>query len=345
MNKKIKVILTAVLILSISLFALACNEPAPTPPPPAQNVTISFDAAGGTAVAPLTVEQGTVATAPQAPTRGKDKFLGWYNGDVLFDWTSAISADVNLTAKWQLAHTVTLKFGNGADDYSYVVYDGEKSPAYSRALSYDGHDFMGWYKDGKLYDWNTPVTSNITLKAIWKGNYSGVTLDFYAVGSMNYSNGTYTTTGPSMVITSKKKFIGGTIEVDVKATTASDNGIILGLTAESNSLFANGWEGEGIEFYNFFVSRAGKAYLGRSRQTEYIGGWACVGEAEIENYNINNTYRLKVVMDGTTLMCYVNDELYIVFSEYNFMVGRFGLRAGAAGVTFSNFSVTGEINA
>ena len=47
-------------------------------------------------------------------------------------------------------------------------------------------------------------------------------------------------------------------------------------------------------------------------------------------------------MDGTTLMCYVNDQLYVTYSEYNFMIGRFGLRAGDSGVKFSNLTLSGD---
>ncbi|WP_446472245.1 InlB B-repeat-containing protein, partial [Bifidobacterium adolescentis] len=34
--------------------------------------------------------------------------------------------------------------------------------------SMDGYDFQGWLLDVKDYDWNTPITGDMTLTASWK---------------------------------------------------------------------------------------------------------------------------------------------------------------------------------
>ncbi len=34
----------------------------------------------------------------------------------------------------------------------------------------EGYTFLGWYLDNELYDFNRPVTKNITLVAKWKEN-------------------------------------------------------------------------------------------------------------------------------------------------------------------------------
>ncbi len=34
----------------------------------------------------------------------------------------------------------------------------------------EGYTFKGWYLDGKEYDFNTPVTKNITLTGQWEKN-------------------------------------------------------------------------------------------------------------------------------------------------------------------------------
>ena len=68
-------------------------------------------------------------------------------------------------------HTVTFQT-NGADSISSKsVEDGEKVSEPDPAPQKNGYDFMGWYTDSSFttkYDFDTPVTSNITLYAKWK---------------------------------------------------------------------------------------------------------------------------------------------------------------------------------
>lgn len=61
--------------------------------------TITFDANGGMDVDSQEVKEGELASAP-TPTRVGYAFDGWYNGDVKFDFTTAITANMTLKAKW-----------------------------------------------------------------------------------------------------------------------------------------------------------------------------------------------------------------------------------------------------
>lgn len=61
--------------------------------------TVTFDANGGTAVDAQEVKEGEVATMPTSTKVGYT-FDGWYNGDVKFEFTTAITANVTLKAKW-----------------------------------------------------------------------------------------------------------------------------------------------------------------------------------------------------------------------------------------------------
>jgi uncharacterized repeat protein (TIGR02543 family) len=47
------------------------------------------------------VRAGTSAIRPQAPIRPNDTFVGWYNGENLWDFNSLVTCDLRLTAKWQ----------------------------------------------------------------------------------------------------------------------------------------------------------------------------------------------------------------------------------------------------
>lgn len=66
--------------------------------------TISFNTNGGTIVSDLSVETGTVAIAPTAPTRTGYVFTGWYSNQLLTSIFSfietEIDTDLTLYAKW-----------------------------------------------------------------------------------------------------------------------------------------------------------------------------------------------------------------------------------------------------
>ena len=79
--------------------------------------TVSFETNGGSAVEKQTVEKGKTAANPTAPTRKGYSFSGWYSDKDLktaYDFTSAVTADVTLYAKWtEIKYTVSA----GANGY------------------------------------------------------------------------------------------------------------------------------------------------------------------------------------------------------------------------------------
>ena len=73
-------------------------------PPAVETVTITFNANGhGTAPEAITVNKGTVATAPTDPTDADNDFGGWFKEAACtnkFDFTQAVNASITLYAKW-----------------------------------------------------------------------------------------------------------------------------------------------------------------------------------------------------------------------------------------------------
>ena len=65
--------------------------------------TVTFNADGGSAVASQSVKYGGKATAPAEPTKDGYTFDGWYNGNTAFDFDTAITGNITLTAKWSEA--------------------------------------------------------------------------------------------------------------------------------------------------------------------------------------------------------------------------------------------------
>ncbi len=62
--------------------------------------TVTFDSAGGSSVSTLSVKSGSTITSPANPTRSGYTFGGWLRNSAAFDFTTAITEDVTLTARW-----------------------------------------------------------------------------------------------------------------------------------------------------------------------------------------------------------------------------------------------------
>lgn len=71
--------------------------------------TVTYQANGhGTAPTAVTVASGSVITEPTAPTASGWTFDGWYYGDTKFDFSTPITEDTTLTAKWLKNPTYTI---------------------------------------------------------------------------------------------------------------------------------------------------------------------------------------------------------------------------------------------
>ena len=62
-------------------------------------VTYVFD--NGSENNVVRVQENSLLSKPSNPTNGSGTFLGWYNGDVLFDFSTPITSNLTLTAKWE----------------------------------------------------------------------------------------------------------------------------------------------------------------------------------------------------------------------------------------------------
>lgn len=74
---------------------------------------------------------------------------------------------LTLYAQWKVSsHTVTFDANGGSTVASQTVDD--KAKAKEPTSTRSGWTLDGWYLDGVKYDFNTPVTRDITLKAGWR---------------------------------------------------------------------------------------------------------------------------------------------------------------------------------
>ena len=126
----------------------------------ANTYTITFDTAGGSEIAPITQDYGTVIAAPADPTREGYTFIGW---DTEIPETMP-AENMTVTAQWEInRYTITFDTAGGSEiapitqDYGTAIV----SPA---DPTREGYTFIGWEKEIPT----TMPAENITLKAKWK---------------------------------------------------------------------------------------------------------------------------------------------------------------------------------
>lgn len=141
-----------------------------------ESYTVAFNSAEGSEVASQTVEQGKTAVKPDDPTREGYTFLGWYAGDAAYDWDTPVTGNLILTASWKkheepkpVTHTVSFYTDGGNTVAQQTVNDGETVTVPDTPTK-NGYTFSGWTLNGEPYDFNLPVTADITLKATWVEN-------------------------------------------------------------------------------------------------------------------------------------------------------------------------------
>ena len=108
-----------------------------------------------------------LASEPSAPTRTGYDFAGWFSGGDAYDFTTAVTGPVTLTAHWaKQVYTVSLRLqrGSAVADQSVAFEDVASEPT---APTRTGYDFAGWFSGGDAYDFTTPVTGPVTLTAHW----------------------------------------------------------------------------------------------------------------------------------------------------------------------------------
>lgn len=78
--------------------------PPQTPPAPVVTYTVTFDSNDGSAVPSQSVVSGELAIEPDDPTRTGMTFVEWCSDEELttaYDFTTPVTADITLYAKWQ----------------------------------------------------------------------------------------------------------------------------------------------------------------------------------------------------------------------------------------------------
>ena len=123
--------------------------------------TITFDTAGGSAIAPITQDYGTSVTAPAAPTRTGYTFAGWSRS--IPDTMPA--EDLTITAKWTIKqYTITFDTAGGST-IAPITQDYGTSVTAPEDPTKEGYTFAGW--DTEIPEM---LTEDLTITAKWTVN-------------------------------------------------------------------------------------------------------------------------------------------------------------------------------
>jgi len=137
--------------------------------------TVVFNTEGGNAITTQTIESGKVATKPQDPTREGFTFKGWYYNNKEYDFSSKVTSNIVLTAKWEknaaseevTKYTVVFNTEGGNAIATQTIESGKVATKPQDPIR-EGFIFKGWYYNNKEYDFSSKVTSNIVLTAKWE---------------------------------------------------------------------------------------------------------------------------------------------------------------------------------
>lgn len=134
---------------------------------------ITFETNGGTPIEKIVgTSSHYVPTKPADPVKPGFGFSGWYTDKECtqaFDWTSEVAKHTTLYAGWsETFYTVSFDFDGGIGNVSDLrIAEGNTATAPANPTK-EGFDFDGWYNGDEKFEFSTPITSDITLKAHWK---------------------------------------------------------------------------------------------------------------------------------------------------------------------------------
>ena len=127
--------------------------------------TVTFQSEGGSEVASQ-IRANAPADQPADPTKEGYTFIGWYNGESEWDFETPVTADLTLTAKWQLnRYTITFKPENGGQDIVIKQDYGTAITAPANPTK-TGYTFAGWDKTIPT----TMPAGDMTITARWTEN-------------------------------------------------------------------------------------------------------------------------------------------------------------------------------
>ncbi|WP_306534355.1 discoidin domain-containing protein [[Ruminococcus] torques] len=139
-----------------------------TPDPQPEEWTVTFKGSDGEIIAGVKVEDGKKVARPENdPVKEGYKFIGWFVDGKEFDFNTEIKGDLVIEARFEKNDTPTPQPGEWTvtiNGQTVTVKDGETLARPADPVK-EGYKFIGWFVDGKEFDFNTPITGDLKIEA------------------------------------------------------------------------------------------------------------------------------------------------------------------------------------
>ena len=298
------------------------------------------------------------------PTLADHKFVGWFTLDGEKYKSGKIKNDIELAAKFEdIYHTITFNSLTGKNNvlitfdpnYDFdtpvrKVYGNGDSVDFDQNLfTRDGYIFAGYTLDKEgteLFDFNTTITSDITLYAKWVEEPSYSTLESLSTSTHNskataYKFNLYETTEENpycIYIYVEKDVTNATINL----ATCNENGALDGnskykysygiINLTTGATIKTGVN-QSYDYYNFTLSaKAGDVIL-----VKFIGGYDSVGKAAIYVTGFENSDTATVTFNANDGLKYTEstEKLQLKYAQSD--VINFTLTPTREGFTFNHY--------
>ena len=227
-------------------------------------VTYAYGALGGTYATQI-VQAGEKAIQPDVPSRQGYQFTDWYLDDTKYDFNTAVTGNMTLTAQWTLdRYTISYNLNNGTATGNPDSYTVESDAITLNTPTRPGYTFTGWSGTGLTGENNLTVTiekgstGNRTYTAHWR--YNG--------GGGSSSSPSYPVSVPdktdhgSVTVSPKNASAGSTVTITVKPdsgyvletiSVTDKNGNDLKLTDKGNGKYTFTMPGSKVEVKATFM--------------------------------------------------------------------------------------------
>lgn len=159
------------IFLLLIIFLTGCKD---------KTYTIKFDTLGGSVMENITINEGDILEEITPPTKEGYLFVSWLKDGVEYNPNTKITEDTILTAKWietpKINDYYTITFVMDDKTEKTTVNEGECVKELTPPEK-ENHLFLGWYTGDELFDFDTPITKDITLYAKHELNVVTITYD------------------------------------------------------------------------------------------------------------------------------------------------------------------------
>lgn len=151
---KRKTLYLMIALILISSMLTSCKK---------EKYTITYE--NGSDINTITIDGGSLATNKEVSKTGY-RFIGWYDGDVQFDFSKPVKKDTKLVAKFEAINYQITYENDGNSVNNPTSYNIETEDIILLNPTKEGYKFLGWYDgDTKVEKITKGTTGDIKLVA------------------------------------------------------------------------------------------------------------------------------------------------------------------------------------